>query len=75
MLSLSQVGDPALTGAAQDTDCSQDYVGIEGSSDVCCNVNAANLYSKYCGRALTVRRGTTTDSPICGEYYYMLGLF
>lgn len=47
------------------TQCSDDYIEIEGSSNVC---NGKTFYNRYCGDLLTTYAFAGTHASVCGGY-------
>ena len=68
--SLSNLDAAGLAASAMgqsDFQCSEDFIEISGSSEVC---GAATLTNKYCGDVLTTETATaaTLNNPICGKF-------
>merc|ERR1712127_1059316 len=61
---LDAAGVPATAKGASDFQCTEDFIEIAGSSEVC---GASVLTNKYCGDVLTTETATaaTLNNPIC----------
>jgi len=59
-------GDAAITTGDHDNLCTLDYVGIEGSSDVCDAGRPVSVSSRYCGTFLSRVAGeNAANRPVC----------
>ena len=64
---LDAAGAAATAKGLVDFACSEDFIEISGSSEVC---GSSVLTNKYCGDVLTTETATaaTLNNPICGKF-------
>ena len=64
---LDAAGAAATAKGASDFQCTEDFIEIAGSSEVC---GASVLTNKYCGDVLTTETATaaTLNNQICGKF-------